>query len=679
LPELRAIAVRKSELLRSGGSHDRQEQLTVPLLFRDYETRSCVSLKDLGAQRYAGDPSTAVWCCAYAVDDQPVELWRPGEPVPGPFVAAANESDWLVIAHNDQFEGAIEQHILGPRHGWPAILPERHRCTQAMALACGLPAKLETVAAVLQLEHQKGSPLIMNQLAKPRRPRKGEDPNGTYWFEDQARLQKLYDYCRGDVEVERELFDLLPQLSPAEHQLWLLNNKINQRGFYVDRAPAEAARKIAEAAAPEIDDELSEITGGIVTGINQIARLQQWCGNQGCEFKSLDRDTITEVLARNNLPEPVRRALQLRLDGAQAALRKIDALLLRAGADDRVRGAFRFHGAATGRWAGEGLQPQNLKKAPDKIEDAVAAVATGNYLHVKECFPRPLEAVGSCTRAMICAAPGKVFIGADFNAIESRVLAWVAEEAWKLDAYRRFDATHDPRDEPYSETACRIYRVKSGTFTRESPERATGKTCDLAFGYAGSLGAFRKFSDAFTDEEVRRFCADWRAAHPHIKQFWSRIDWAAVLAVQHRGRTVRCNSIRFVCEGCFLKLILPSGRALHYPYPGFVKDNRGDLTVTFRDNAAGQFKPCRNGQGAWPGLWTENIVSGIARDLLAEAMLRLEAAGYPIVLHVHDEIVAEVDPGADLNEFVRLMTIPPAWALDLPIAARGWNGQRYVK
>jgi DNA polymerase len=270
-----------------------------------------------------------------------------------------------------------------------------------------------------------------------------------------------------------------------------------------------------------------------------------------------------------------------------------------------------------------------------------------------------------------------VLIGGDFSSIESRVLALVAGEQWKLDSYRRFDATHDPRDEPYCETACRIFRVPSGTFSNDCPERSIGKTCDLAFGYAGSVNAFRKFSDAFTDEEVKQFNHDWRAAHPNIKKLWYRLDRAAWTAVQQRGRVVRCGIVTFKCDGIFLSLTLPSGRKLAYPQPRIIGDEH-EQRVVFADNAAGRFTDCRHGQGAYGGLWTENVVSGIARDLLADAMLRIEAASYPIVLHVHDEVVAEVPEGfGSIDEFTHLMTRKPAWALDLPIAAKAWTGKRY--
>jgi DNA polymerase len=278
---------------------------------------------------------------------------------------------------------------------------------------------------------------------------------------------------------------------------------------------------------------------------------------------------------------------------------------------------------------------------------------------------------------MICAAPEHTLIGADFSSIESRVLAWVANEGWKLDSYRRFDATHDAQDEPYRVTAAKIFGTTPNKITPE--QRNVGKTCDLAFGYAGGVNAFRKFSDQFTDEEVKRFNTDWRTAHPNIRQLWHRLDKAAWTAVQERGRVVRCGVIRFQCDGLFLKLTLPSGRILSYPQPRVI-GNEHEQHVVFSDNANGQFTDCRGGQGAYGGTWCENVVSGIARDLLADAMLRIEAAGYPIVLHVHDEVVAEVPEGfGNTDEFTKLMTRKPAWALELPIAAKAWIGKRYTK
>jgi DNA polymerase len=254
------------------------------VLHRDLETRSRAILRKVGAYKYAADSTTEIICAAYAVDNQPVRLWLPGDRVPPEFIEAAADPSWIVCAHNDAFECAIEQHVLAPRHGWPTIPIERHRCTMAMCLALGLPARLGAVADALELSNRKDAAgeRLMHQLAKPRKPRKDEDPAGAYYFDDPERLQRLYEYCRQDVEVERELHDRLPPLSATEQMLWALSSRINGRGFHVDREFAEAARRIAKAAAPEIDAELALLTGGAVTGINQVTRLQQWLQQQGC-------------------------------------------------------------------------------------------------------------------------------------------------------------------------------------------------------------------------------------------------------------------------------------------------------------------------------------------------------------------------------------------------------------
>jgi DNA polymerase len=658
---------------------------TQRVLHRDYETRGVLLLPKVGAYRYAAHPQTSIICVAYAVDDQPVRLWLPGDPVPPEFFEAARNPDWLVCAHNDAFETAIEQLLLHPRHGWPLIPIERHRCTMAQAHAHALPGKLELAAEALNLIHKKdrAGQRLMLMMSKPRRPHIDEDPNGLYWFEDDARLQRLYEYCKQDVEVERELYQRLRPLHAGEQQLWVLDRRINSRGFPVDRALGEAARAVAQAAGQEIDAELAQLTAGAVTGVNQVARLKAWLATQGYSTETLDKDAIENLLESEEISggvRGVRRVLELRQGGAQAAAKKVDALLARVDDDGRIRGALRYHGASTGRWAGNGVQPHNLKRPElDDIDAAIAAVSTGDYAHVQKLYPQPLAVIGDLTRSLICASPGHVLIGADFSSIESRVLAWIAGEEWKLDAYRRYDATHDPRDEPYTVTAAKIFGKSAAAITPD--ERKAGKTCDLAFGYQGGLNAFRNFEpERFTDAEVEQFKQDWRAAHPAIKRFWYDIDLAAWRAVRERGTVIRCGRIAFKCEGAYLFLKLPSTRKLAYPFPRIEIEDLQHEVVVFKDNAAGQWRDCRNGNGAYGGLWTENVVSAISRDLLAAAMLRIEAAGYPIILHVHDEIIAEVLEGfGSTTEFIKLMTALPSWALGLPVAAKVWFGKRFCK
>ena len=268
------------------------------VLHRDYETRSRAILKKVGAHRYAADPRRK-----FSVRPMPSMTGRCSCGCPA-IRCRRNSSKLRAIraglscAHNDAFETAIEQHVLAPRYGWPLIPLERHRCTMAMCAGAGLPARLSAAADALELANRKDAAgeRLMHQMSKPRKPRKGEDPAGTYWFDDPERLQRLYGYCRQDVEVERELYHRLPPLSAAEQALWVLSCRINERGFHVDRQFAEAARRIAQAAAPEIDAELAEITGGAVTGINQVARLLQWLQQQGCTVEKLDRKAIEKLL-----------------------------------------------------------------------------------------------------------------------------------------------------------------------------------------------------------------------------------------------------------------------------------------------------------------------------------------------------------------------------------------------
>ena len=649
------------------------------ILHRDYETRGTISLKAAGTYKYSAHAGTSIICCTYALDDQPVALWLPGDPVPPEFVEAGRNPSWDLVAHGAHFEIAIERHILGPQHGFPVIPLERQICTQAMSLSLGLPARLDLIAKTLELGHRKDSAgeRLMHMMSKPRKPHKDEAP-GTYWFDHEARLQRLYSYCKQDTETEREIFNRLPVLPVSERALWVLSCKINDRGFHIDRSLIEAARKIARAAAPEINDEIVSLTGGI--GISQIAKLLEWLQQQGYTAESLDRKAVEKQLLEKDLPPHVRRVLELRLGGAQAAIKKLDALLVRAGDDDRVRNNYRFNGASTGRFSGEGAQVQNLKRPiVEDIDAAIAAIATGDYAHVKSLYEKPLAVVGDCSRSMITAAENNKFIGGDFSSIEARTLAWIAGEEQALNSYRQFDATHDPADEPYRVIAAKIFNITPDAVTKE--QRGAGKVCTLAFGFQGGVKAFRKFEpDRFTDDEVEEFKKAWRVAHPRIRQFWYDIDRAAWDAVRMRGRIVRCGRVAFKCAGAFLFLKLPSGRKLAFPFPYIKVEDVRRQSVVFADNAAGQFKDVRNGLGCYGGQWTENVVSAIARDILVEAMQRIEAASYRIVMHTHDEITCEVpiDFGST-EEFTQMMTRNPSWASDLPIAAEAWCGQRYCK
>jgi hypothetical protein len=548
----------------------------------------------------------------------------------------------------------------------------------AMASASALPARLKTVAEVLQLSARKddqGSRL-MQQMARPRKPRAGEDPNGIYWHDDPEKLEGLYAYCRQDVEVERELFHRLPPLADAEQALWMLDQQINQRGFYTDGPLLEAASQIAAAAGHAVQDELIRITAGALTSTDQVTAMQDWLGEHGCKVKDLRKPTLKHALSRKELDPIARRVMELRLGAAHAAAAKIDTLLAWRDADSRVRGTLKFHGAGTGRWTGHGPQPQNFKRDGEDIEAKRIAVATGDLVHVQKLYPQPLEVVGDIARAMICAAPGHRFLIGDFSGVESRVLAWVSGQQSKLDMWAKFDSTGDAKDEPY-------YLLGRGCGQPEESARSIGKTADLAFGYMGGPGAWDRLApddDNSSDDDKRRYQHAWRRLHPQTVKFWGGINRAAIRAVRNAGVELTCRRLAFVYDGEFLRITLPSGRALSYPSPRLARDKFDNAIVIFKDAAGGKFVDCRFGQGAYGGLWAENIVQAVSRDLLAAAMHRLEAAGYPVVLHVHDEIVCEapIEFGG-IEEFRRLITTLPDWAEGLPIAAKVRNGPRFAK
>ena len=616
----------------------------------DGETHSPLDLRKTGAWRYAAHPSTDVWCLGYAIDDQPVQIWLPGEPVPPAIIEAAADPNYVFVAHNAGFERAIFKHILTrPHYGWPEIPIEKWRCTMAMCLALALPPKLKKVAAVLGLKHAKADDKVMRAMAMPRRPRGSEDPNGVYWFDDSERLQALYDYCKQDVECERELFRILPPLIDAEQSLWCLDQVINDRGFYTDGGLIEKALAISAAAERAIQDELAAITGGAIETANQVDKLIAWLAAHDCVVTDLQKSTLTHALRRTNLSPEVRRALELRQQAAHAAANKFPAMEAWRCRDGRIRGAFKFHGAATGRWSASGPQPQNFRKEED-IENIAAkfdAVMAADIEKVR-ALGMPLAVIGDLSRTAICAPPGHHLVHGDYSAIESRVTAWIAGETGKLAQWKRFDESGDPHDEPY-------YTLGRALGFPEKTARAAGKICDLAFGYGGGIGAYKNFApedDTASDIQIEGFKRTWRERHPQTVQFWYGIERAAVAAVHRPLTIVPYGRLKLECrplhEIPFLFVRLPSGRELSYPFAKLIRNARGNVAVSFMDNAiiTGGWCEYRPGRGAWGGVFTENIVQGIARDHLAAALRRLEAAGYAVVLHVHDGIACEVPNGA---------------------------------
>jgi hypothetical protein len=650
----------------------------VPILRHDYETYSVVSLKKVGAWRYATHPSTGIWCMAYAVDDGPICIWKPGDPIPPEFIEAERNPDWRTSAHSDQFERYITMHIANPRYGMPMVPNERRLCSMADALAMSLPGDLDKLAKALDLTNRKdkaGARLMM-QMSQPRKPRKGEPDDRLYWQDDPERVARLCEYCKQDVAVEREAHTVIG-LGNSEPELRDLDMAINDRGMQIDVELIENAIRIAQVMTYEILDELRTITADQVTTIHQRDKLKAWLEAHGCQLTNVQKTTLKHALRRTDLPDAARRVIELRLHGAHAAASKFVTMWEWGGHEGRIHGAFRYHGTSTGRWVSFGAQLQNMKRPEtDDLGAAIAALSTGDLEIVRQQFEQPLSVIGDITRGTLIAAPGHRLIAGDFSGIESRMIAFLAGEQTKLDAWAKFDQTQDPYDEPY---------YANGIAFGFAPEvaRSPGKVGDLAFSYAGGVQAWRKFApdDKSTDEEILRRRRAWRNTHPRITRWWDLLEAAALQAVTNPGRVFHAGKhIAFCFREPHLRMKLPSGRLLTYPFATTMINRFDDLTVTYKDASLGKWSDCNHGRGAYAGIWAENATSAAARDLLTAAMLRLEAAGYTINLHVHDEICAEVpEDFGNTDEFRRIMIERPDWAQGLPVEAKVREGHRFIK
>jgi DNA polymerase len=692
--------------------------VTLPDLHADFETRSTVDLKKQGVYVYAEHPDTDVWCMAYAFGDGPVKLWVMGEPCP-PEVKAHVENNGTIVAFNAAFERIIWWAILSHRYGWPKPKVEQFRCVMVQCMAMSLPASLEMAAPALGITAEKdmqGHRLMM-QMSKPR---KVNTDGSIVWWDDAERRGKLYAYCKQDIIVERMVDDRTVPLRPSEQQLWYLDQRINDRGVRVDVALCKQASKVIAQATEKLDKQMAEVTDYDVTACSQAARLIIWLKKQGVDTDSVAKDKLTDLLALDTITPAARRALELRKEGSKSSTAKIDTLLRCINRDGRARGLLQFHGAGTGRWAGRRFQPQNLKR-PDMEdpEKAVPAIMTGDASVVEALYDNPLSVISDCTRSMLWAAKGRRLKSADFANIEGRVLAWLANEAWKLQAFRDYDAGTGP--DLYKVAAGGIFGLKVEAVDKK--QRQIGKVSELSMGYEGGVGAFvtmapnyqLKIADhydavmagvapEFTEaarEKLRKegkkitsrwdertflpaesIKLAWRARHPATVALWRETKDAAIAAIASPGRVTTCagGRVKYRVAGSFLWCQLPSGRCLCYPYPSLkdVKTPWGTTQPAMRFKGVDSYTRKWGEQGAYGGFLVENIVQAVARDLMAEAMVRVDAVD-PIILTVHDELLSESENEDGIERYEALMEVLPSWAAGCPVTAEGWVGERYRK
>jgi DNA polymerase len=671
----------------------------VSIAHLDLETRSSCDLKACGLDVYSKDPTTDVHCAAYAFDDEPVQIWTAAQPCPER-LRQHIEAGGLVYAHNAAFEIALTNEVLAKRHDWPTLKPEQCRCTMCMAYAMALPGSLENAAPAVGLTERKDGlgKRVMIKLCKP-------NVNNEFWTPETAPddFRKLYAYCKTDVEVERALHHRLMELSEQEQAVWTLDHKINQNGILVDLGAIDKALALVAQEKTRLDGEILKVTGGVVGSCTEVQLLVKWIKSQGVKITGLAKADVLDALGGDDLPPQVRNALELRKEAAKSSTAKLVAMRDRAAGDGRIRGIHQYHGASTGRWAGRGVQTQNLPRCrpgikPQDVEDIIAHLDSRDYI---DTFYGPtLDALSDSLRGMIIAPPGKDLVAVDFSNVEGRVLAWLAGENWKLEAFKNFDRGVGP--DIYKLAYSRSFGIPVNEVTKE--QRQIGKVMELALGYGGGVGAFqsmaKNYNVHFTDEQADQIKVAWRKAHPRIVAYWSGLEAALYTLTSGRPMTVGLGygpgrSVTFKKAGSFLWCQLPSKRVLCYPYPeirevttpwGEDKDALTYMTVV--SNVKAKILPDPSASGTWKRISTyggsicENCTQAVARDLLAEAMLRLDQQGAKIVAHVHDEVVIEIAHDAPEDALKRIEAIfaeAPSWAVGLPMAAAGFRAKRYQK
>ncbi len=686
------------------------------ILHLDFETRSDLDLRRLGVYQYSRGRNTDIMCAAFALNDEPTSLWRPGGILPDRVINHI-ESGGLVYAHNATFEQEMTNNVATRKYNWPYLYTDQLVCTMAMSYAMGLPGHLGSTAAALGIEQQKdmvGNRLML-QYCQPREIIDGK----IIWWDKPEDLRRIYDYCLQDVEVERAICKRMMKLTPYETNVWRLDQKINQRGIMVDVLAAKAASIIVEEEKDRLNAEVQKVSKNQIATCNANQQIKDYLYLRGVrDVESIAKAELTHILS-TDIPEDCRRILELRREAGKASTAKLDAMVAGASAQDhRLRGSFQYSGANTRRWAGRRVQLHNLprsKISPKTVDVVLNSLAKGltNAREIDLCVGPPLDVISNCLRGFLVAAPGHDFITCDFSSIEARVIAWLAGESAALEIFN----THG---KIYEHAASRIFGKRIEEITES--ERQIGKVAVLALGYQGGVGALQTMAKGYAvslapafeslrnlasveqleraekgytqnktrfDEISREeyIASDltkmfWREANPAIEAMWHSLEHAAIQATTYPLQKFTVGKISFVVNGSFLWCRLPSGGVICFPYPkvepvklpwGGTKDG---LTYMSEDGQSKKWLRFKT----YGGSIAENVTQAVARDLLADAMLRLESQNYKVVAHVHDEIICEMaEDFGSLDEMSRVMCDSPEWARGLPVKAGGWRGKRYRK
>lgn len=670
----------------------------------DFETRSRADIRKCGAWLYSLDPSTDVTTISWSDGDWETGQWRMGDAPPAELHALVASAD-AVEAHNSFFEIAIWENVCAARYGWPAINRRKWRCSAAKAAACGLSRALgnagRAIGAAVVKDEADGR-WAMQKVARPR-PKTGE------WQTQEEDWQKMLEYNRRDVASEESLSAALPDLSATELAAWQASERMNARGMMIDVAGCEAAVRLAGEHARKLTAEFQQITGLETAG--QRAKFIVWMANRGFQLPNTRAGTLDEFLRVNaDSAEQEVRAVKIVRALGRSSIKKYRACLDMTAPDGRARGCFVYHGAHTGRWAGRGLQPQNFKRdCRWKMESAWRDIRDMDLESVEFVYGDPLEFLGEVTRGAIVAAPGTRFLVGDYAQIEARMVFWLAGERRGLDTFRR-------GEDMYLDMASTIWNRR--VVKAESDKRFIGKHAILGLGFGAGYIKFLMHirelgAPKFTTQQIHEIVpAGWRAAtlrwilnegwadvrrkmpdatradaeelvltkwivdkyrktYESVVKLWRAAEDAVRSAIRNPGTThkVASGKLSYTCGKKFLNCRLPSGRVMRYRGP--------QLSA---DESISYMTPDDNRRTTYGGSLIENAVQAASRDVMAEAMVRLDRSEdyCDLVATIHDELIVESSTGT-LDEFVDIMAAPPAWCPDLPVKVDGWSGTRYKK
>ena len=646
------------------------------MLHIDIETRSSVDLKACGLYKYAESDDFEILLLAYAIGNNPVQLidLANGDEIPEELDHYIQHTDRPLAAHNATFERICLRSL-----GYD-IAPGRWHCTAIMAARCGLPMSLKNAAKALNLDAQKdaaGTRLI-NFFSKPQKDGTFRPPSA-----DTDKWEEFGRYCVQDVVVEAAIYRRLRKYKTTEFErkLYNLDQRINDNGVMVDLDFSEKVQNLYSQHSTELKLRAKQITG--LDNPNSLAQLSEWLSTQGLTEKDIPnlRAATVDALLDKLPAGPVREVLDIRRRLSKASVKKYKRMTQMACADGRVHGFLQFYGASrTGRWAGRGLQPQNLpRNYVEPLDHVRQDVLELDLEELKMLYGDVSDTLSQLTRTCLTAPEGHVFVVADFSAIEARVIAWLAGEKWRLNIF----ADHG---KIYEASASMMFGVPIEQITKGSDLRARGKVAELALGYQGSVGAMKAMGAekmGLSEDEIRDIVYAWRDASPNIVKFWHMLEKAAVASIQgcRRIKLKRYHGITFDTDKDreYLTIELPSGRKLYYARPELVFGRFSPNTITYHGT---------QGSSGWGpvetygGKLAENITQAVARDALAEAMVTVADAGYKIVMHVHDEIIVEVPYGSgdgSLVDLCRLMNRPIEWASGLPLNSDGYVTQYYKK